>query len=73
MSADELQERICRCCDREYPYPVKKSLATRFHCETCSQLDSKTRRMFELFNKRMRRLSGEMEKLRRQLAEREKA
>ena len=73
MSAGELQERVCRCCDRDYWYPVKKSLATRFYCETCSQLDKRARGMFELLNKRIRRMGGELEALRRQLREREKA
>ena len=69
MNAEELQDRVCRCCDRAYRYPVKKSLATRFYCETCSQLSEDARSMFELFNKRIRKLSREVEALRKQLAE----
>ena len=65
MSADELQERTCRCCDRLYAYPVKKSLATRFYCETCSQLAEDVRALFETFNKRLRKLSSDVDKLRR--------
>lgn len=67
MSADELQERVCRCCDRTYSYPVPKSLATRFYCETCSQLDGVVRGLLETYNKRLRRLSREVQTLREQL------
>ncbi|MFH0981133.1 MAG: hypothetical protein V2A79_06315 [Planctomycetota bacterium] len=73
MNADELQDRVCRCCDRKYRYPVPKSLATRFYCEACSRLSEEARAMFELFNKRLRKLSADVEKLGRKPAERDKA
>ncbi len=62
----------CRCCDRKYPYPVKKSPATRFYCPTCAPLSEETRSMFELLNKRIRRLRGEVDKLHEKLAERDR-
>ncbi|HUU85125.1 MAG TPA: hypothetical protein VM243_16620 [Phycisphaerae bacterium] len=65
MSDDELQDRTCRCCGRGYKYPVPKSSATRFHCERCVGLDAEVRALFEHFNKRVRRLTAEVEKLKR--------
>jgi hypothetical protein len=73
MSTDELQTRVCRCCDREYAYPVKKSLATRFHCEECARLDEDVRALFERFNKRLRKLSGDLRRLEQRPAPRKEA
>ncbi|MHC4064659.1 MAG: hypothetical protein ACYSUI_09190 [Planctomycetota bacterium] len=61
MSDDELQSRTCRCCDRGYKYPVPKSPATRFYCERCAALDAGVRQTLEHFNKRIRRLSSQVE------------
>ncbi len=65
MSDDELQERACRCCERSYRYPVPRSTATRFYCQYCVGLDAGVREMFELFNKRLGRLTSQIESLRR--------
>ena len=58
MIEDELQNRTCRCCNRTFKYPVPKSTATRFYCARCADLDRAVRDMFELFNKRLRRLDA---------------
>ena len=63
MSKDELQDRVCRCCGRDYKYPVPKSLATRFYCDACVALDDNARAMFEHFNKRLKALSREIASL----------
>lgn len=65
MTDDELQDRTCRCCGRNYKYPVLKSQATRFHCESCISLSGDVRDMFERFNKRIGRLTAEIERLKR--------
>lgn len=60
---DELQERVCRGCDRTYRYPVPHSLASRFYCDDCMQLDPRIRAQFELLNKRVKALASKVEKL----------
>ena len=52
----ELQIRRCRACDRNYDYPVVRSRATRFYCETCAELPEPIRASFERLNKRVREL-----------------
>lgn len=53
---DELQSRQCRACDRKYDYPVVRSRATRFYCETCADLSDGVRATIERLNKRIRDL-----------------
>jgi len=62
---DELQDRTCRCCDRGYKYPALRSLATRFYCERCAALAADVRDLLEQFNKRIRRLTAEVEALKK--------
>ena len=62
MPADELQTRTCRACGRPYPYPVLKSAATRFYCQSCMRLDLPTRETFEHFNKRIKELTAALRK-----------
>ena len=52
----ELQSRQCRACDRRYDYPVIRSEATRFYCETCAGLPDAVRATIERLNKRVREL-----------------
>lgn len=61
---NELQDRICRACNETYRYPVPRSGATRFHCETCAELPTATRGVLEKFNKRIKALTQQVEKLR---------
>ncbi|MCP4251353.1 MAG: hypothetical protein GY778_30320 [bacterium] len=65
MADSELQDRTCRCCDRSYQYPVPRSHATRFYCERCAALSADVRTLLEMLNKRIRRLSREVESLKR--------
>ncbi len=53
---DEIQQRTCRACGETYPYPVRKSPATRFHCATCAGLATDVRQTLERLNKRIREL-----------------
>ncbi|MCP4590143.1 MAG: hypothetical protein GY842_05325 [bacterium] len=71
MESEESQKRVCRCCNRTYDYPIKKSLATRFYCATCSQLDKDSRGLFEGFNKRLRKMGAELEKVQQKLVQRD--
>ena len=63
MSNGELQTRTCRACDRQYDYPVRKSLATRAHCESCAMLDPAIRRTFEQFQRRLKGMEHELNTL----------
>jgi hypothetical protein len=64
---NELQQRVCRACNRTYKYPLLKSLASRFYCEECMQLDPEIRAAFEQFNKRIKTLTTMVEKLEKKL------
>jgi hypothetical protein len=64
---DELQERVCRSCNRTYDYPVLKSAATRFYCEECMELPPPVRAAFEQFNKRIKTLSAAIARLEQKL------
>jgi hypothetical protein len=63
---DELQQRVCRACNASYKYPVLRSLATRFYCESCAELPAGVRQAFEQMNKRIRNLTASVEKLTRE-------
>lgn len=56
----ELQIRVCRACNASYDYPVIKSRATRFYCETCAQLPDDSRAVFESMNKRLKDLEKKL-------------
>lgn len=68
MSEDEIQQRTCRCCNRKFDYPVRKSSATRFHCPDCAPLRPELRKMFELMNRRLKQSEADIAKLKQQLA-----
>ena len=63
MSNGELHTRTCRACGRQYDYPVRKSLATRAHCESCAMLDAGIRRTFEQFQRRLKGMERELNAL----------
>lgn len=60
---DEIHERVCRACNETYNYPVPKSPATRFYCETCAGLDAPVRAVLERYNKRLKSLATTVHKL----------
>ena len=62
MVDETLKKRTCRCCNREFAYPVLKSKATRFHCEDCAQVKPDVRKVFELMNRRMKRMEAALAK-----------
>lgn len=59
----ESHKRVCRACNESYEYPVPRSPATRFHCASCAELPQETRALFEKYNKRVKALLGQVEKL----------
>lgn len=65
MATDEKEtsKRVCRACNESYDYPVLRSPATRFHCEACAELPAETRALFEKYNKRVKALTAQVEKL----------
>ncbi len=63
QDADEIQQRVCRGCSQTYKYPVLRSGATRFYCESCMGLPANIRATFEAFNKRLNALAGAVKKL----------
>ncbi|MBI4579989.1 MAG: hypothetical protein HY718_09830 [Planctomycetes bacterium] len=60
---NELQERVCRACGEPYRYPVRHSPATRFHCASCAGLPADVRAMFEKYNRRIKALAVQLERL----------
>ncbi len=63
MDRNETQQRICRACNQIYTYPVVKSAATRFYCAACMNLKPGVRATFELYNKRIKALTEQVEQL----------
>ena len=61
--SDELQQRTCRACNATYKYPVPKSMATRFYCDSCAGLPSEVRATFEQYNKRLKALAAKVRQL----------
>jgi hypothetical protein len=59
----ELKQRACRACGEMYFYPVRHSPATRFHCEACVELPGEVRAVFERFNRRIKTLTSQLDKL----------
>lgn len=59
----ECQKRVCRACNEMYEYPVLKSPATRFHCAACAELPLELRTLFEKYNKRVKGLLAQVDKL----------
>lgn len=63
LDGNETEQRICRSCNRSYAYPLLKSVATRFYCAACMELDPPVREAFELLNKRINTLTEQMGQL----------
>jgi hypothetical protein len=68
---DELQERTCRACGRTYRYPVLHSLATRFYCDDCAELNPRVRAVIERLTKRCNALATQVARLEKKLTERD--
>lgn len=62
----ERQTRVCRSCRQSYAYPVLRSLATRFHCESCVSLPAETRATFERLTRRINDLESRLARLERE-------
>ena len=65
MADSETSRRTCRICGEGYEYPGYKSRATRAHCERCVGIPEESRRVFQLFRRRIDRLAKEVEGLKR--------
>ena len=63
MDSDQTKQRFCRCCNRRFEYPVPKSRATRFHCPDCAQLKPELRKVFEQFNRRLKQVAVDLDKV----------
>ena len=59
----EIRQRVCRVCGQTYAYPLRKSPATRFHCETCAGLPTAVRGVLEGYNKRLKSLAAALERM----------
>lgn len=59
----ETRARTCRACNETYEYPVPKSPATRFHCPACAELSADVRNVLEKYNRRLKALTTQVEKL----------
>lgn len=63
MIDDEIQQRTCRACGKDYAYPVRGHLATRFYCDDCVALEPEVRDAFETYNKRIKSLEKRLARL----------
>jgi hypothetical protein len=59
----ETKKRVCRSCNESYDYPLPRDPATRFHCSACVELPAGTRALFEKYNKRIKALAVQVERL----------
>jgi hypothetical protein len=59
----ETKNKTCSACGQAYEYPLKGSLATRFHCENCATLPAAARKALERLSTRLRKLEKELKKL----------
>lgn len=64
----EIQQRVCRCCNQTYRYPLLRSQATRFYCADCVELPDSARIVIERLNKRVKQLSTQLDKLSAKMA-----
>jgi chaperonin cofactor prefoldin len=59
----EIRKRVCRGCNESYDYPVPRSPATRFYCDSCAELPAEVRAILEKYNKRIKAMAAQIEKL----------
>ena len=55
--------RTCRACGKQFEYPIKGSLATRFHCEECVDIPPDIRTIFERLSNRIQKLEHTIKRL----------
>ncbi|MGB8356299.1 MAG: hypothetical protein WCD79_20540 [Chthoniobacteraceae bacterium] len=55
--------RTCRACGKQFEYPIKGSLATRFHCEECVKIPDGIRTIFERLSNRIQKLEHTIKRL----------
>jgi len=55
--------RTCRACGKQFEYPIKGSLATRFHCEECVDIPPAIRTIFERLSNRIQKLEHTLKRL----------
>ena len=55
--------RTCRACGKQFEYPIKGSLATRFHCEECVKIPPDIRTIFERLSTRLQKLEHTIKRL----------
>jgi hypothetical protein len=55
--------RTCRACGKQFEYPVKGSMATRFHCAECVDLAPDLRKLAERLYARVQKLELTVKRL----------
>jgi hypothetical protein len=55
--------RTCRACGKQFEYPIKGSMATRFHCEECITLPDDVRKLAERLFSRVQKLELTVKRL----------
>ncbi len=55
--------RTCRACGKQFEYPIKGSMATRFHCEDCVELPPGLRKVAERLFARVQKLEHTVKRL----------
>ena len=57
-----VSRRRCKACGTTFTYPVARSAATRFHCESCATLAPALRKTFEQLTRRVNQLEKQLKK-----------
>ncbi len=60
--AEGVSRRKCKGCGTTFTYPVARSAATRFHCESCATLPAGVRKTFEQLTRRVNQLEKQLQK-----------
>ena len=60
--------RTCRACGKQFEYPLKGSIATRFHCEECVVIPPDTRKVAERLFARLQKLEFTVKRLEQKAA-----
>jgi|GEM_PF-350087 len=55
--------RTCRACGKQFEYPIKGSMATRFHCEECIVIPPDIRKASERLFARIQKLELTVKRL----------
>ena len=64
----ETRIRTCRSCGKQFEYPIKGNLSTRFHCGDCVDVPEDIRKVAERLALRIQKLEQTVKRLEDKLA-----